>query len=165
MIFVTVGTQLPFPRMIGAVVDWAKARGRKDFFIQHAGYSGDLAGLPNADFIDAATSARRLAEADVVVAHAGMGTILSCLELGKPCIIVPRIAALGEHRNEHQTATARRFENRSGIFIAWKEGEIAGFLDRASSLKPGDGIPPFATPQLVSAVRDFIWEGRTDRPA
>ena len=163
MIFVTVGTQLPFPRMIAAVVDWARARGRTDLFIQHAGDDSDLAGIPNAGFIDAETAARLLAESDLVMGHAGMGTILSCLELGKPCIIMPRLASLGEHRNEHQSATARRFEKRGGITVAWKESDIADLLDRAGSLTSGGGISPFAAPELVAAVRDFVWQGRTPR--
>lgn len=163
MIFVTVGTQLPFARMIAAVADWARTRGRTDLFIQHAGYDGDLTGIPNAGFIDAETAARLLAESDLVMGHAGMGTILSCLELGKPCIIMPRLASLGEHRNEHQSATARRFESRAGITVAWRETEVAELLDQAGSLKSGGGIAPFAAPELVAAVRDFVWQGRVPR--
>ena len=34
----------------------------------------------------------------MIVAHAGMGTIISAMQHQKPIIIFPRIAALGEHR-------------------------------------------------------------------
>jgi UDP-N-acetylglucosamine transferase subunit ALG13 len=163
MIFVTVGTQLPFPRMIAAVAAWARDRGRSDLFIQHAGYRDDLGGLSNVDFLDAATSARYMQEASVVVAHAGMGTILACLERGTPCIVVPRNGALGEHRNDHQLATARKFEGRSGIFVAWSEKDMAALLDRASELAGGSGIDPYASPALIAAVREFVWDGRAPR--
>ncbi|MDI9403147.1 MAG: glycosyltransferase [Limnohabitans sp.] len=161
MIFVTVGTQLPFPRMIRAVALWASNRGRRDLYFQHGGYSGDLNGLANTDFLDAATAAKSLQTASIVVAHAGTGTILSCLERGIPCIIVPRHGALGEHRNDHQIATARKFEGRGGIFVAWSEFDIAPLLDRASELSGGSGIDPYASPELISAIRDFVWEGRS----
>ena len=163
MIFVTVGTQLPFPRMISAVLSWAHERRRRDLYLQHAGYRGDLLGLPNSDFLDAAASARYMQEASIVVAHAGMGTILACLERSTPCIIVPRNGALGEHRNDHQLATARKFEGRSGIFVAWSETEIAAFLDRASELTGGAGIDPYASAELIAALRDFVWNGHPPR--
>lgn len=163
MIYVTVGSQLPFDRLVAAVVAWAGARGRTDLFIQHAGFQGDLGGLPNVDFLDAPSATRRMAEADVVVSHVGTGTMLACLELGKPCIVLPRQVRFGEVRNDHQTAHARRFESRALIHVAWTEDEIAGLLDR---VKPshggssGERIPPTASRELLEAVRAFLWEGR-----
>lgn len=44
--------------------------------------------------------------ADLVVAHAGTGTALSCLELGRRPLLVPRTAAHGEHVDDHQHQTA-----------------------------------------------------------
>ena len=46
--------------------------------------------------------------AAAIVAHAGMGTILTALETGKRLLVMPRRAALGEHRNDHQLATVSR---------------------------------------------------------
>ena len=62
-----------------------------------------------ARFLPPAECRERMLAADAIVAHAGMGTILSALELGKPLVIMPRLAAFGEHRNDHQLATAKRF--------------------------------------------------------
>ena len=70
--------------------------------------------------------------ADAVVAHAGIGTILGALELGKPTVVMPRRAALGEHRNDHQLATARRFSG-PGIAVALDEHELAAELGRMAS--------------------------------
>jgi UDP-N-acetylglucosamine transferase subunit ALG13 len=97
-------------------------------------------------------------EADIVVAHAGTGTILACLQNGTPCIIVPRKASLGEHRNDHQFATARRFEGRKGVFVVWDIADLPGILDRADALDGSDGINPFAEERLLQAIRDFIDE-------
>ena len=67
--------------------------------------------------------------ADAIVAHAGMGTILTALELGKPLLVLPRRASLGEHRNEHQLATARRFADTGRLAVAFDESELAQRLD------------------------------------
>ena len=45
-------------------------------------------------------------EADVVVAHAGVGTALAALEVGKCPVLVPRRLGHGEHVDDHQTQIA-----------------------------------------------------------
>ena len=52
---------------------------------------------------------QRLSEADAVVTHAGMGTILTALEFGKPVLVMPRRGELLETRNDHQLGTAAAF--------------------------------------------------------
>ena len=73
----------------------------------------------------------KFATARVVVAHAGIGTILTARKLGKPIVLVPRRAGLGEHRNDHQLATCAQLASRPGIFIAENEGDLRDALDQA----------------------------------
>jgi UDP-N-acetylglucosamine transferase subunit ALG13 len=53
-----------------------------------------------------------MAAADLVVAHAGTGTALSCLELGQRPLLVPRSATHDEHVDDHQHQTARYLAER-----------------------------------------------------
>ena len=53
-----------------------------------------------------------IAEADLVVAHSGIGSALTALELGKRPILVPRRPAFGEHVDEHQSLIARELSRR-----------------------------------------------------
>jgi UDP-N-acetylglucosamine--N-acetylmuramyl-(pentapeptide) pyrophosphoryl-undecaprenol N-acetylglucosamine transferase len=53
-----------------------------------------------------------MAVADLVVAHAGTGTALSCLKVGQKPLLVPRSAHHGEHVDDHQQQTARYLEAR-----------------------------------------------------
>jgi UDP-N-acetylglucosamine transferase subunit ALG13 len=76
--------------------------------------------------------------------------------MGKPLVILPRKAALGEHRNDHQMATARRFANRAGVTVAWDEIELRRRLDDLDSLLAPQKIEPYASPELLAAVRSFI---------
>ena len=55
----------------------------------------------------------------MIYAHAGMGTILSALKQDKPIIIVPRLASLKEHRNDHQIATAMRMDELGYVYVAY----------------------------------------------
>jgi UDP-N-acetylglucosamine--N-acetylmuramyl-(pentapeptide) pyrophosphoryl-undecaprenol N-acetylglucosamine transferase len=51
-------------------------------------------------------------EADVVVAHAGVGTALAALELSKCPVLAPRRAALGESVDDHQSQIAAELSDR-----------------------------------------------------
>lgn len=109
LIFVTVGTQLPFQRLVKAMDAWAGNHPGKEIFMQ----TGDTAYQPRHCAFKPYTLPDewedRFRRAALLVSHAGMGTILKSLDTGKPLILMPRLAALGEHRNDHQVATATRF--------------------------------------------------------
>jgi len=62
--------------------------------------------IPERDLIEA------MREADVVVAHAGVGTALAALEVGKCPLLVPRRLAHREHVDDHQTQIAHELERR-----------------------------------------------------
>ena len=47
-----------------------------------------------------------MGEADVVVGHAGVGTALAALEVGRCPVLVPRRLVRGEHVDDHQTQIA-----------------------------------------------------------
>ena len=69
MILVTVGTQLPFDRLVEPVARWARSRGVTDVYFQHGGTTVDLNGFESAAFLSPEQSAKLLDQADVVVAH------------------------------------------------------------------------------------------------
>ncbi|MCP9481134.1 glycosyltransferase family 28 protein [Shimia sp. CNT1-13L.2] len=159
MIFVTVGTQLPFDRLLGAVDVWAEVHPGRRIVAQsgESGFVSDrldiVARLERKDF-------RQLAqEAAVIVSHAGMGTILTALELCKPVIILPRRADLGEHRNDHQHATAERLGGLANVRVIWDESDLGPAMDAALQ---GHALPldqESMSPnrmQLLQEVRSFI---------
>jgi UDP-N-acetylglucosamine transferase subunit ALG13 len=51
-------------------------------------------------------------QADVVVAHAGIGSALMAFEAGKSPILIPRMKSHGEHVDDHQAQIAQRFADR-----------------------------------------------------
>lgn len=70
--------------------------------------STDVEGLGIAarDSVPSAEMASAIAEADVVVAHAGTGIALMALENGRFPVLVPRRARHGEHVDDHQLTIA-----------------------------------------------------------
>ncbi|QYZ69219.1 glycosyltransferase [Neotabrizicola shimadae] len=159
MIFATVGTQLPFHRLLLALDTWAALNPSVQVVAQTGRTSASYNHMRTFPQMDQRQFAETVARARVVVAHAGMGTILTALETGKPLILMPRRADLGEHRNDHQIDTAAEMASLSNVTVAADTQALCTALNRAMSMPPvqaGRGAD-VAPPQLIEAVRSFIW--------
>lgn len=156
MILVTVGTDQPFDRLVAAVDRWAAKNARTDVFAQIGHTEMRPQHIASTPFLEPADFHRKFTEASVIVAHAGMGTILSALRYGKPIVVLPRRASLGEQRNEHQLATAKHLQALGKIHVALDENELLACLDSLAQLKPLASVGPFAAPSLIDALRNFI---------
>jgi UDP-N-acetylglucosamine transferase subunit ALG13 len=162
MIFVTVGSDIPFDRLIRSVDLWAKERKRGDVFAQIGRGGWEPEFISYSHLLDPADFKKRLAASRVVVGHAGMGTILSALQHAKPVLVMPRRGSLGETRNDHQLATARQLQATGRIGVAFDETEMTEMLDRVDELASGPSISPYASPHLTSALREFIHSAGID---
>jgi UDP-N-acetylglucosamine transferase subunit ALG13 len=156
VIFVAVGTQLPFDRLVKAVDQWAGTHHRKDVFAQIGPSHYRPVHLEWREFVDAHEFKQRVAAAEVVVAHAGMGSIITALELGKTIIVMPRRADLNEHRNDHQLATARQFQAQGRISVAFDEAELTARLEALDQIKAPPPCATTASPELLQTLRDFL---------
>lgn len=154
-IFVTVGTQLPFDRLISAVDRWASQH-RAEVFAQTGSSSLRPKHIQWQDFIGNAEANERLRTADLVVAHAGMGTILTRLETGLPLIVLPRRAALGEHRNDHQIATARRLSHLRGLWVVDDEDALRERMSVFERPIDTHHLSTVASPSLIAAIQEFV---------
>lgn len=105
MIFVTVGTQLPFTRLIDAM-DEIAGRLDEEIIAQTGPGEGNWSNLDCRKNLEPEEFGKLFSAARVIVAHAGIGTILSARSRRKPLILLPRRFSFGEHRNDHQMATA-----------------------------------------------------------
>ncbi len=161
MIFVTVGTDWSFDRLIEQVDNWASDNNRSHVFAQIAGSASYRPrAMAFAEYLQPQEFSHRMADASVIVAHAGMGTILTALQLRKPIIIFPRRLSLKETRNDHQLATAHRLVETAKIRVAFDEHELRCQLDQIDCLEPPGGIDDFASDSLLRCVREFIGSGQ-----
>jgi UDP-N-acetylglucosamine transferase subunit ALG13 len=156
VIFVTVGAQMPFDRMCRAVDQWAAKRGRNDVFAQIGTTDWRPTAMRSTPMIEPAEFKSTVEKASVLVAHAGMGSILTALQYGKPILVMPRRGDLRETRNDHQIATAKRFLELGKVAVAFDEHDLERELDRLGELAPSEKIGPWASPSLLAAVRSFV---------
>ena len=170
MIFATVGTQLPFDRMLTSLDNWAAHNPNIPVFAQTGHSPGSfphietVSSLSQTEFQDCFERAR------LVVAHAGMGTILSAAEVGKPLILMPRRLKFKEHRTDHQQDTAEEMARLSNVTVVQDGEALRKELDRALNcnfqLAPSTASSEAPElEQLLEAIRDFIWNRPTQQPS
>lgn len=160
MIFATVGTQLPFDRLLLAVDTWASMHSDVPVIAQTGQTNTRYSHLTALAHVNQTRFAECVAEAKVIVAHAGMGSILTAIEAGKPVILMPRRADLGEHRNDHQRDTAAEMASLANVTVVEDSPSLCSAIS-AALLRANDpkcaskgGV---ASPQLLAAIQDFIW--------
>lgn len=147
---------MPFDRLVMAVDRWAAAHGRNDVFAQIGQSRYTPSGMQWAKLLPPEEFRRKYEAAELIVAHAGTGSIITALQLGKPILVMPRRAALRETRNDHQVATADRFRRLRSVAVAWDENELEAKLSRMEELGPGDYVGPYASRTLVDTLREFF---------
>lgn len=157
MIFATVGTQLPFPRLI----DWLDTAAPEfgEPVVMQTGVPEDPARWPNITqhtSLNPVEFEATFRAATVVISHAGIGTVLSAQRYGKPLILLPRRHDLGEHRNDHQLATARALDGTPGLYIAWDVTDLACLLAERDTLVAASNNPGPERARLISGLAAFI---------
>jgi UDP-N-acetylglucosamine transferase subunit ALG13 len=108
------------------------------------------------DHLEPAEFDRLQRSADVIVAHCGTGSMFAALTNGQPIIMMPRRSALGEHRNDHQWATAQHFRQLPGVHLAEDEHQLASLLDRVESLAPADQMSDGAPAEFAQGLEALL---------
>ena len=156
MILVTVGAQMPFSRLVDAVDAWAAEHPDVDVLAQVSDQETPPEHLEHVPLMDPDELRRCISDAELVVAHAGMGTIITCLELGTPLILLAREGTRRETRNDHQIGTARRFGEKPGIWVAESAEQLGALLDRRAEIRDSTPEAPTTSASLIEAIREFI---------
>ena len=137
MIFLTVGSMFPFDRLVQAVDEMVAQKlitetmvaqiGDGKYEPRHMTFDRYLA-KPDYD--------QRLAEATMLIAHAGAGTIALALQHRKPLRVVPRLGKFKEHVNDHQVVTARKYGELGHVLVASEMSEIPAQLAALKHFRP-----------------------------
>lgn len=151
MIFVTVGTHtLGFERLVMAMDQAAREPAMLDRTAMNrtAGEAAEEVVIqlgatryrPRCaswfTFADSAELERLTRAARVVVSHAGAGTILLTLRLGKPLVVMPRRKCYHEHGDDHQVELARALEQSGALLVAETVDQLPARLQEAATFRP-----------------------------
>jgi UDP-N-acetylglucosamine transferase subunit ALG13 len=116
-VFVTVGiSAFGYRRLIERVLEVTPP----DVDVVWQTGATDTKGLPIKPIptMQFAEVSRQMAEADVVVAHAGVGSVLAALNASKAPVLVPRMSEFGEHVDDHQAQIGNAVKARGLAVVA-----------------------------------------------
>jgi len=155
VIFVAVGTQFPFDRLIQYVDAWANQHQVAGMAqIAGGGYLPQHLGWER--FMTTEAFNQHLQTADLVISHAGMGNIITALEHHKPIIVMNRQHALGEHRNDHQADGLEWMAQLPGVFTARTQEELYALLDRREALAGATGTSGIRLRNLTDFIAQAV---------
>lgn len=155
MIFLTLGTQLPFDRLVKAV-DSIATELDEDVFGQIGNGCYKPRSFSFTSFLTPSEFEVRIDSARVIVGHAGIGTILATSKSEKPLIVMARRSKYGEHRNDHQLATLQQMSRFGGVHVAENAEDFRDLLS-IKNLKPLTSQDSPQSARLISALRNEIF--------
>ena len=155
MIFLTVGTQFPFDRLVCAVDRVCKKGLVYDEIFGQIGKSSYIPKYFNATmFLEKKKYIDYFNDSSAIISHAGMGTIALALEQNKPLLVMPRSVQFGEVVNNHQIAIAKKFEKRGHILVAYEPEQIPRKIHELKTFVPT--ARKNSVISVIQRITDFI---------
>ncbi len=138
MILVLLGTfKIEFSRPIIAIENALKSGEINEEIIVQAGHTAFSSNLLKVRaFIDPKELDQLYEQAEIIVTHGGVGSILRGFRMNKKIIAIPRLYKYDEHVDDHQLDILEEF-SESNYLINWHEDEkFPDVLDRARKFEP-----------------------------
>ncbi len=158
-LFIILGTKkFPFKRLIQAIEKIVEnGIYQKDEVLIQSGIVQDKSSLINITSSIPVDEFNRIIEyADIIITHAGVNSILSCMKLQKKFIVVPRLKQYGEHVDNHQTEIAKVIEKQFNVLVL---NDIDKLLQCLVDVRDHVYEPwCFDNKMLLKSISDFIVE-------
>ena len=156
VVFVVTGTQAPFDRLLSIIDKWAVNQDTYSIIAQTANSEINFKNMICLDYLEPDIFNEYFNNADVIIGHSGMGTIIKALENKKKLVVFPRLVKYNEHRNDHQYHTALGFDKLGLINVAYNEKDLLRFLNNIIDIPIKEQINKNAEQQLLEKISDFI---------
>lgn len=156
MIFVTLGTQdKPFTRLLEKI-DKEIAKGNiKDEVIVQGGCSKiDTNTMTIFNQVSQQEFEEYIDKCEILLTHAGVGSIITGLKYGKKVVAVPRLAKYGEAANDHQIQLVENFSQEGYILGVNNLDELVEVLKVAKKFKPKEYVSN--TDNFINQLVEFI---------
>lgn len=156
MILVMLGTQNnSFHRLleeIDKLIDIGKIQ---EEVIVQAGYTKyESKNMKIIDFLPSEELEKLEQQANCIITHGGVGSIIDSIEKGKKVIAVPRLKQYGEHVNDHQLDIVESFDALGYIIGITDVSQLENALQRVDTFEPKKYIPN--TGKIINIIQDFI---------
>ena len=73
---------------------------------------------------------------DIMICHAGTGSVVPALKMGKKIIVFPRLSKYGEHIDDHQLDLCKIFTEQKYVLCAKNEKELEECIKKIDKFHP-----------------------------
>lgn len=128
--FVSVGNaNQPFSRLLQAVSECAELL-PQPIVVQCGHTPFDDPRCQVHAFLEMEQFVAQVRTAEVVIVHAGAGSVLHAIRAGKKPIVMPRRAAFGEHVDDHQLEFARELSETERVIMVESVDELSVLVSK-----------------------------------
>jgi UDP-N-acetylglucosamine transferase subunit ALG13 len=137
MIFVILGTQkFQLNRLLKKLDKYVEEGKIKDDIVAQIGYSDYLPKrYKYVEFLDKKDFDTMIKKADIVIAHSGVGSIISALSSNKPVVVFPRLAKYKEHIDDHQLDIAHAFSHKNYCLCCEEDDDLLEKINQCRVMK------------------------------
>lgn len=164
--FVTVGNPTQgFLRLLESVDALAGRRLFSDdtVLIQRGNNPGFMAShCLQQDFFSAETFLHIIDKAQLVICHAGAGTLIHVLQVGKVPVVMPRQKKYGEHIDDHQVELTRALASEGRVIPVYEPDGLLAAVEEARRrlIQPPRPLARRMIDLVASAIADLAGENR-----
>jgi UDP-N-acetylglucosamine transferase subunit ALG13 len=159
VIFVTVGTtHFQFDRLLAAV---AALETDEELVVQRGPSRVPLGDARVIDFLSFDELNDHVRQADTVITHAGVGSIMVALSQGKRPIVVPRLQRFGEAVDDHQVQVATQLDRSGRVRAVLDLVDLERVVTSATDAEVHVGL---LLGPLVEVVADEVRRAASRRP-
>lgn len=158
MIFVVLGTQkFQLNRLLQKLDDYVEQGLITDEIYAQIGNSTyKPQNYSYKDFFDKKEFDETIGKADVVIAHSGVGTIITAIHAKKPVVVFPRLAKYKEHVDDHQLEIAKAFEMKKYVLCCYENDELLDIINKSKNYVFDEYVSQ--QKQIIGLIRDFMNE-------
>lgn len=133
--FVSVGNAkqefLRFFQMIDNVADLLP----KPVYVQrgHTQYENEKFDVVR--FINMDQFQLKMADATVVILHAGAGSVINAINSKKKPIVIPRLAKYNEHVDDHQLEFSTQLEKKNKVCVVQNDGDMSASIQELLNIQ------------------------------
>lgn len=154
-VLVTVGTVMPFDRMVRGVETLIRKGVIQQEVAAQIGESrARFEGMESFESCPFEDLNARMNKADVIICHGGSGSILGALKAGAHVVAMARLQKFNEHYDDHQKDITQAFADMDLISVAADENDLERAIKEAKS-RPRK-VVNIDPSEYLTAIRNFI---------
>ena len=159
MILVLLGTQNnSFHRLLEKLDELVEKKVIDEKIVVQAGYTKYESKNMRNIWVNTTRRIERYQEqADLIITHGGVGSIISSIKKGKKVIAVPRLHKYNEHVNDHQTQIIENFSIKNYIIGINEVEELEQAILKAKDFVPEKyEIKNHEENKVIKIIENFI---------